>query len=212
MTSRQKKIFSVIPNCETFADVGCDHGYLTKAVLDSGKCKYAVVSDISEKCLEKAKALLYKQIQEGRVKAVVCNGFDKVGKVDLALIAGMGGMEIISILKKAQYLPEGLVLQPMKNTPELRKVLLELGYAFTLDSVFYAEDKYYNLIVVKKGEDFLTEQEILFGRTNLVELGEDFKRMLKVQIAEYEKILKGNLSASAREQLEKKITELKKYV
>ena len=100
----------------------------------------------------------------------------------------------------------------MKNTPELRKVLIELGYAFTYDCVFYAEDKYYNLIVVQKGEDSLTEQEIQFGRTNLLELGQDFKHLLKVQIAEYQKILKGNLSASAREQLEKKITELEKYV
>ena len=55
MTSRLEKIFSVIPKCETFADIGCDHGYLAKAVLDSGKCKSAVISDISQKCLEKAK-------------------------------------------------------------------------------------------------------------------------------------------------------------
>lgn len=212
MTSRLEKIFSAIPNCKTFADIGCDHGYLAKAVLDSNKCEFAVVSDISKKCLEKAETLLYKQIQQGRVKAVVSNGFEKVGAVDLALIAGMGGMEIISILKNAQDLPEQLVLQPMKNAPELRKVLLELGYAFVSDSVFYAEDKYYNLIVVKKGKDNLTDQEIQFGRTNLIELGQDFKRMLKVQIAEYQKVLKGNLSGVAREQLEKKITELEKYV
>ena len=58
MTNRLNQIFSVLPSCEVFADIGCDHGYVAKAMLDSGKCKKVIVSDISEKCLFKATTLL----------------------------------------------------------------------------------------------------------------------------------------------------------
>ncbi|MBQ4098436.1 MAG: SAM-dependent methyltransferase, partial [Clostridia bacterium] len=38
MNRRLEEIFSVIPKCEVFADIGCDHGLMTKAMLVSGKC------------------------------------------------------------------------------------------------------------------------------------------------------------------------------
>lgn len=210
MTNRLEIIFSAIPTCQTFADIGCDHGYIARAVLNSGKCKKAIISDISAKCLKKAQDLLKEEIEQGRVSAVVSNGFEKVGEVDCALIAGMGGMEIISIIEKATFLPERLVLQPMKNAPELRKFLLSRGYAFESDRVFFAEDKYYQLMVLKKGEDGLSDQEIKFGRDNLKERGKDFTDMIKKAIAEYESILlKIGDNSSARGEILSKIEELK---
>lgn len=210
MTNRLEIIFSAIPTCQTFADIGCDHGYIARAVLNSGKCKKAIISDISAKCLKKAQDLLKEEIEQGRVSAVVSNGFEKVGEVDCALIAGMGGMEIISIIEKATFLPERLVLQPMKNAPELRKFLLSRGYAFESDRVFFAEDKYYQLMVLKKGEDSLSDQEIKFGRDNLKERGKDFTDMIKKAIAEYESILlKIGDNSSARGEILSKIEELK---
>ena len=65
MTERLKKIFDQLPKCHTFADVGCDHGYLAKAMVQSGKCQKVIVSDISAKCLQKAKDLLAEEIENG---------------------------------------------------------------------------------------------------------------------------------------------------
>ena len=115
MKKRLEEIFALLPECETFADVGCDHGYVAKQMLESGKCKKVIISDVSKKCLDKAIALLSNEIEEGRAEAVVSDGFEKVKECDLALIAGMGGEEIVGILKRAKTLPLKLVLQPMKN-------------------------------------------------------------------------------------------------
>ena len=104
MNGRLEEIFSAIEPCKIFADIGCDHGLMTEAVLRSGKCQKAVVSDVSKKCLEKAENLLKNYIDEGRVSSVVSDGFDNLPDVDLALIAGMGGEEISLILKKAKNL------------------------------------------------------------------------------------------------------------
>ena len=102
MTERLQKIFSSIPNAKVFADIGCDHGYIAKAMLESGKCEKVIVSDISEKCLNKARELLSENIANGSAESVVSDGFDKVVGADVALIAGMGGEEICNILEKAQ--------------------------------------------------------------------------------------------------------------
>ena len=71
MAERLKEIFSLLPECESFADVGCDHGYIAEAMLKSGKCKRAVMSDVSEKCLEKAKKLNAEFIKNGVAEAVL---------------------------------------------------------------------------------------------------------------------------------------------
>ena len=100
MTDRLNKIFSLIPNCKVFADVGCDHGYLSKAVLDGKKAQKVYFSDLSKNCLDKAKRLLFDYEQKGEAIGVVSNGFENLeGDIDCALVAGMGGEEILLILK-----------------------------------------------------------------------------------------------------------------
>ena len=54
MTKRLEEIFSVLPSSEIFADIGCDHGYISKQMLDSGKANKVLFADISAKSLKKA--------------------------------------------------------------------------------------------------------------------------------------------------------------
>lgn len=216
MTERLEKIFSVLPCCEVFVDIGCDHGYIAKSMIESQKCKKAIVSDISQKCLQKAEKLLYKYIQNGSVTSVVCDGFDEIDGCDLALIAGMGGQEICDIISRAKTqnkLPENLVLQPMKNCEKVRVLAVELGYKIISDKVFFSANKYYNLIVLAKGKDCLTDEEIEFGRDNLRLLHDDFKLMIKQTLTKQNEILKQeNLTDETRKTVKEKVKKLEKYV
>lgn len=213
MTERLEKIFSVIPECQVFADVGCDHGYLAKAVLKSGKCKKVILSDVSEKCLQKAKDLLCEEIQNQTALAVVSDGFDNLPKCDCALIAGMGGEEIISILKKAKSLPDILVLQPMKNTDKVRVTTVELGYQVLTDFTFQVGRIFYDLMVLKVGKDSLTPQEIAYGRTNLQTKPIGFKNKIKSKINSLSAVLKSpDLSDETVESIKSQIRELENYV
>ncbi len=212
MTDRLNKILAVIPCCDTFADIGCDHGYIAKAMLDEKKCKRVILADVSAKCLKKAEKLLGDYMQKGVAFSVVSNGFERVENPDVALIAGMGGMEIISILKSAKSLPSALVLQPMKNSDKVRITALELGYKFLLDKTFLSSKKFYDIIVLTKGKDDLSASEIEFGRTNIKEQGEDFKAYIKSQIKTLQNVLKNeNLSLLLRQEIEQKIGKLKEY-
>ena len=213
MTDRLNVIFSALPPCKTFADVGCDHGYIAKAMMDFKKCEQAIISDVSAKCLIKAETLLKEYISAGKVTAVVSDGFDKIASCDLALIAGMGGEEICLILTRAENLPKALALQPMKNCDKVRKVAVEKGYKIIKDFLFKSADKFYDFILLEKGEDFLTEEEIVFGRDNIKGENPAFIESLKIRAEKLSEYLNnGALKSAEREKLSLELERIKKYV
>ena len=117
------------------------------------------------------------------------------------------------ILSKTKNLPQKLVLQPMKNPDKVRVTAVKLGYRIESDSVFFSGDKYYDLMVLSKGKDCLTADEIEFGRTNILSPSEDFKRLINERLQIIEDCLKkDNLSDRAKEELTAKAEKLKNYV
>jgi len=213
MTARLNEIFSVIDSVEVFADIGCDHGYVAKAMLDGGKCFKAIVSDISPKCLKKATETLAEYIKAGRCESVVSDGFEKIGKCDLALIAGMGGEETVRILLNAKGLPEKLVLSPMHNPDKVRRTLIDLGYAIKRDYTFSDGSRFYDIIIAEKGEDFLTPEEEEFGRTNVKERGSAFKAKMEQRAKQLESYISSPaISEPEKERLTAERNRCLKYV
>ena len=213
MTDRLTKIFEKIPSCQTFADIGCDHGYVAKALIKSGKAKKVIISDISAKCLLKAEELLAEEIEQGVAVSVVSDGFEKVGNTDVALIAGMGGEEICKIIENAHALPKTLVLQPMKNCDKVRLCAVKAGYKVVYDQVFYSASKFYDLIVLSEGQDSLTQEEIEFGRTNVSQRPKAFIDMISRDLEKLNGyLLNPSLDEKARQGLKEKSEKLKKYV
>lgn len=215
MTDRLNKIFAKLEVCGIFADIGCDHGYIAKAMLDSGKCEKAIISDISDKCLSKAEDLLKGYFSLDKVESVVSNGFEKIDFCNQALIAGMGGEEIVTIIESAKLqnkLPERLVLQPMKNCDKVRICAVNAGYKVVYDKVFKSGGKFYNLITLVFGTDELSEEEIAFGRDNIKDLHADFKEMMAIEVQKLEIALNNeSLSENARRQIEERLKKIEKY-
>ena len=183
MNGRVSKIVSEIPRVTVFADIGCDHGYASLYMLKSGKCDKVIFSDISEKCLDKARSLLSEFILNGQAEGIVSDGFNQLPKVDLALIAGMGGEEIVKIFSNANSLPNALVIQPMKNPEKVREYLVNNGYKIIKDYTFKSQKKYYDLIRAERGEDKYLLEELEFGRDNLRLKPKDFTEMIEKEIA-----------------------------
>ena len=205
-------ICSCLRKAKTFADVGCDHGYCSQYMLEKGLCERAILSDISEGSLQKAKALLAEYIADGRAVAVLGDGFVGVPKdTEEVLIAGMGGSEIISILSDEKYgfIPQYFVLQPMHDSEKLRRYLVEKGVRILRDDTFF-DGKYYDVIVGeyiigKKKECAYTDAEFEFGKDNLRERGEAFLSRIQKLLNDTEKYLtRENLQEESRAQLQKR--------
>lgn len=201
---RIKKLCAYLDPCKLFADVGCDHGYCARYMLQNKMCEKAFISDISPKSLSKAEELLKDYVQNGTCVPVCCNGLEDIEQsVDLVLIAGMGGKEIISILKNS-FIPERFVLQPMHNVREVREYLLDNNAEIIKDDVFLSERKYYFVLSGKrKGiKCEYTPSQLRFGKGDI---SGDLGKYLKSELAKKEKYLKANLSSASKMQISNEI-------
>ena len=135
------------------------------------------------------------------MESYVSDGFAAFEETpDQALIAGMGGEEIVRILSEAKELPERLVLQPMKNASAVRRFLTQNGYKL-LEDVTFREVKFYDVICAERGKDELTPDEEFFGRTNLETRPEAFLEKIGNEIADIGEYLKKPMSEESREEL-----------
>ena len=186
---RLNKLVSLIPGCDLLADVGCDHGYVGIEALRLGIARQVAFADISRPSLLKAKRNCPQQFKD--VVSFHCQ--DGIGalQADCAVIAGMGGLEIISILQKAKHLPNTLILQPMRNQRDVRMYLAK-SYEIVTDIKFY-DGKFYDVIVAEKCDNptKLTELELEFGKTNVADPSQDFVNFLQLELSKLDKILQG---------------------
>lgn len=208
---RIKKLCGYLSPCKTFADVGCDHGYCTRYMLKNNLCEKAIISDVSDKCLNKAELLLNKYVRAGKCTPVYCYGLDKIeNSPDLVLIAGMGGEEIISILRKA-YIPKKFVLQPMRNVRGVREFLLEHGAEITRDDVFFSGGKYYFVICgnASGNKNTYTPARLEFGNGDLGGVLGDY---LKEELKKKRDYLSRNLSDEHRAEITESIKFIEEFI
>ncbi len=213
MEGRIGTICRMLPKTGVFADVGCDHGYMAQYMLENGLCERAYISDISEKCLEKAEKLLRPYIESGKCVPVVCDGLKGIPKpCDFVLIAGMGGEEIVKILLEG-YLPPHFLFQPMKNTEKLRRFLIGHGANLQQDLTFSDGKKYYDVLLgASSPADTYSEREFHFGRDNLKGASPSFVKEMREELEKTEERLRRTLKETGRAALLARRAELTEII
>lgn len=180
----EKKLNDVI-----VADIGADHGYLAEILARNDKISKVYATDISQKCLNKTEELI-KNNNLSKIETRLGDGLKPINEADIVVIAGIGGYEIINMIsnqnitKNNELKSRFFVLEPSKNTVELREFLFENKYAILKDFIVESAGRFYSIIVV----DVCEKQEIdnnifntYFGRDNDVE-NPEFLGFLKFQI------------------------------
>lgn len=178
---RLNEIIELCGSAKRIADVGCDHGKVLGELAKKG-AKYLVATDISEPSVRKAGELLNK-INFKKFDVRVGNGCETLSekdKLDMIVIAGMGGLEIIDILKNSPIELTNLVLQPQNNVVKLREYLVENNFRIIVDKVVEDKQKFYNILKVKKSDKKyeLSAREIQYGKSNLKGYNPHFVLML----------------------------------
>lgn len=172
LDNRLQAIIELCDYNKVMADVGCDHGYVTAELILQDKASRVIATEISRECLNKAirfadsmNLIPFISFREGDGFANV----SKYDKVDQAVIAGMGGYEIIHILESKPSNLWNFVLQPMTDVIAVREWLLSNGLKIVVDKLVKDGDKYYNIIKCEKGKQKLTELELYFGLSNFTD-------------------------------------------
>ncbi len=148
LTPRTEGIVELVPPCRKAADIGCDHGYVSIALVQRKTAGKAVACDIKEGPLEHARKNIEKAGLGKDIDTRLAPGLNALSKdeVDVIVIAGMGFRTIEGILtegmekaKNADY----LVLQPQSEIPEMRRFLSENGFDILKNSLMVEGEKYY---------------------------------------------------------------------
>lgn len=156
LTPRLQAVAGLVPPCQCMADIGTDHGYVPLYLLQAGRIQRAVASDINEGPARRAEAHC-KREQAGRLVSVrVGPGLSPLrpGEAEGAVIAGMGGLMICSILEEGAAMADTLawfVLQPQNHVGDLRQWLADHGYVI-VNEVLAAEKHWlYQVLLVQHG-------------------------------------------------------------
>lgn len=135
------------------ADIGTDHGFVAEKVSSFDSVKKVVATDISEKSLSKLDNLIKEKKLE-KIETRVGDGLEPIEKVDVCVIAGMGGLEMSKIITKQNKNSIGerkcnvFVLQPTQNIVELRKWAIKNNYKILKDTTFEDFEQFYSILIV----------------------------------------------------------------
>lgn len=157
------------------ADVGCDHGFLSIALVGRGIAPSAIAMDLREGPLGHAKENIAREGLSDVIETRLSDGLTKLtpGEAETIVIAGMGGRLLMHILEEGREVAQAakeLILQPQSEIPLVRHYLVEAGYRLIDEEMLQEDGKYYMMMKVSYeangvGEVLAeTEEEFLFGK------------------------------------------------
>lgn len=142
----------------TVADVGCDHGFVSVYLVQSGIAPHVLATDVREGPLAAAQAHIRACGLEDRIETRLSDGLAAIrpGEARTLLCAGMGGALMQRILaaepEKTASFAE-LILQPQSELTQFRIFLRTHGLAVRQERILCEDGKYYFAFHAVPGEN-----------------------------------------------------------
>lgn len=194
LNKRLEMIAFKVPDNRSVIDVGCDHALLGIYLVLNRKNVKVIASDINEGPLVKAKENIKKYNATKLVKIKLGNGIDTIEEnIDTIVISGMGGLNMIGILKYKTHLLKNvssIILSPNNYTKEVRKEITKLGYYIKDESLVEERGIIYPVIVFEKGKKHYRNKDYIYGPILLKQKDSLFKKYLEKELLTKQTILK----------------------
>lgn len=207
---RIEAISQLIDNDESVIDIGCDHGFLAKMLRTKGNNKLIICSDNKIGPLNNARNNL---IGYDNINFELTDGVDNIDTVcDVCVLAGMGHNTVISIIENNENYFRNckkIIIQVNSVVAQMRQYLSNNKFQI-IDECMVYDYKYYQIMVVKSGQQQLNELQIEFGPVLLEKKGEVFLQCYQKQLSHFQSLL-STLPENHpdRSQLNKKIEQIK---
>ena len=142
--TRLQAVAALCPEAPVVVDIGADHGRLA-----------SMIGAIATERMPHRRA--------GAGRWVIADGLRPVRVVDVAVICGMGGHRIISILSEAPAPRVGIVAQPNEHDGHLRVWLAGHGFRIDTESLVEERGRMYAVIRAVPGLETATGMALRFG-------------------------------------------------
>lgn len=193
LDKRLSEVLSLIETEDVVADIGTDHGKIAVSAYEKTGNR-VIASDVSAPSLMKAQRLAFELGLDSEISFRVGDGLDVIlpNEVNTAVIAGMGGNEIIKILKNSSLELDKYILVPHQHSAELCEFLLNNQFGILRDYIVECDKKFYRFFVASKTRTLFveySEQMKLYGRENTP----DKLKFCKKELEKLRGLLKLNL-------------------
>ena len=152
MGSRLLMAASFVDNGDTVCDVGCDHGKLSLYLVQRGKAKHVIATDINRQPLQKAIDLFASYDLSHTADFLLTDGLQGIkdtSRITHVVIAGLGGHTMEQVIESAPFVKAQktrLVLLPAQSGYQIRKYLYENGFEIEKEQTVSEKGKYYSCI------------------------------------------------------------------
>ncbi len=175
----------------TIADVGCDHAYVSIALVNRNIADNVIAMDVRTGPLDIARKNVMESGLSHKIDIRLGDGLEQLvpGEADAIIIAGMGGLLIKGILERGIHILKVkekrpvLILQPQSDLKEVRMFLLANAYDIVCESMLLEDGKYYTIMKAEpcqcdidvgtsmkescNNTNIYTDVELVYGRYNL---------------------------------------------
>ena len=209
INKRLETVAELVENNSKVIDIGCDHALLDIYLVEIGKCDRLIASDNKSGPLKGAQENIKKYKLENNIVAKLGDGVDTIeDDIDTIIISGMGGLNIVGILKYKTSLykqVKSLVLSPNSDVEKVRKEICKLGFYIENEKLVKDKNIIYPVILFKRGRKHYSKKELLFGPVLLKENNSLFNEYVSNQ-----KIAKENLFSILPRKYFKRRLEIKR--
>ena len=221
LSPRLQIVYDKIPQCDTVADVGCDHGYLSIALLENAVATRVIPMDVNKGPLSKAKENIQLAGFSSQADLRLSDGLAKLSEheADVICICGMGGALIGRIIRAGIQVAKSagcLIIEPQSEYYELRSFLMEEGFVIDDEALTSEENKIYPIIKLHyeadtKNRISYSEAQLEYGPKVIEKAPQLLYKLLDKNESEYSSIINKleNGGVSATESTMKRCQELK---
>ena len=159
------------------ADIGSGGGWLPRALLASGRARWALATERSAERLRELRPLAARPALRGRLALRHGDGLAPIvaeDRVDTVTITGLGARSMCRILAAAPARLPGLarlVLQPQTEWGFLRRWLVSHGFAIVAERLVEAAGRHYLVLAAEPSEAAHPEPHAGLGGEELLEAG-----------------------------------------
>ena len=167
LSKRLETVAELVEDNRSVIDIGCDHALLSIFIALNKNSKKVIASDNKEGPLVGAKENVEKYKVSDKIKIKLGDGVDPIEPdIDTIIISGMGGMNIVGILKYKTDLfknVDTIVLSPNTDSDFVRYEICKLGFFIDEEKLVKDNNFIYPIIRFKRGKKHYKRIEYILG-------------------------------------------------
>ena len=193
LSKRLQAIYDMVPS-GVAADVGSDHGKLIISLFENGVISKGYAIENKKGPYSRLCEAINNSAAKDGVIPMLSDGISELPPdVDIVIIAGMGGFNIVEILKSHLSKLKNvrtIIVDAHNAIPEMRKQICKMGYIIADEDIVREAGKYYEIIKFIAGEcAYLNDPDYEFGPVLSKEKSLTFKEKYQSRINEIDNLL-----------------------